>query len=81
MLPRSFEKKNFYYKIKTERERDFIVKFTVIPHWGRGLVGGCGAAKEVQSSDNTEATVSAWDLNMGSVFSDVTWILAVGCCS
>ena len=43
-------------------------------------MGGCRADKEVQSSVNTEATVSVWDLKMRSVFPDVTWIVAVGCC-
>lgn len=36
MLPRSFEKKNFYYKIKTERERDFSLSSLQSSHIGVG---------------------------------------------
>lgn len=46
MLPRSFEKKKNYYKIKTERERLFTVKFTVIPHWGAGGWEGAGLIRK-----------------------------------
>ena len=80
MLPRSFEKKKKLLQNKNRERETFHCQVYSHPTLGGGRVGGCGADKEVQSSGNTEATVSVWDLKMRSVFPDVTWIVAVGCC-
>lgn len=57
---------------KTERE-GFIVRFTV-PHWVWGLSRGVGLLRKFRVV-TIQKLQCAWDLNMGSVFSDVTWIL------